>query len=375
MSTPARKISFQGGGDFADDVRTKVNLYIAQPGVKETAFRELHRKAAIIVAWVVCSYAALLFLPHSLAQVLLCGASLVLAQAAVQFNIMHDGNHGAFSKNKRANYLAGLALDIAGGFSPYWQMKHNVSHHGYPNVVDYDDDIDQPPFARFAYAQPWRRWYRWQHWYIWPVYGLMLFRWLTVGDLLTLARGRVGPFELRQLSIQQRLQLTVTKLLAIGWQLALPLTLNWSWHGGLLVLAVYACLTWALSCLITIVFQLAHCVDETLFVTPEDADENGKMSSYWMVGQVLATQDFCPDNQYVRWYVGGLNYQIEHHLFQHLPHTLYPAIAPIVQEMCYRHGVKYTVQTSLRATLGSHFRHLRNMAQPPAHESLGTTTS
>src|SRR3954464_4565569 len=114
MATTVRKISFRGGGDFADDVRSRVNAHLARPGQMEAAYRGLHRKAAIIVAWVVCSYTALLFLPQSVLQVVLCGASLVLATAALEFNVMHDGNHGSFSTNKRANFLAGLALDAYG---------------------------------------------------------------------------------------------------------------------------------------------------------------------------------------------------------------------------------------------------------------------
>lgn len=197
MAAPLR-IRFTEGGPFAKELNSRVNAYLNQPGVKEKGFSKLHRKAMFIIAWVTCSYLTLLLLPHGPMQIGLCGASLVLAMAAMQFNVMHDGNHNAFSDNSRVNKMAGFSLDVAGGYSEHWQKKHNVTHHGYTNIDGHDDDIDQPPFARFSATQPWLPWYKWQHLYLWPVYGLMLFRWLTLGDFFTAFHGYIMQVKLKK---------------------------------------------------------------------------------------------------------------------------------------------------------------------------------
>lgn len=363
MTTPT-KIRFNEVGPFRTALNARVNALLDQPGVMEWGYRKLHRKAVIITAWVIGSYLCLLLLPHGPMQIVLCGASLMAAMVALQFNVMHDGNHNAFSKRPWLNRLAGWSLEIVGGYSQHWQGKHNVTHHGYTNIDGWDHDIDQPPFARLTRTQEWREWYRWQHLYLWPLYGMMLFRWLTLGDFFTAITGRILNFKLKRSWRQTMPRLVPTKLLAWGWQLALPLYLNWSWHKAIVVVVVYICLMWTLSCFIVVVFQLAHCVDETQFLSPADADENGLMPEEWMIGQVKATADFCPNNRFIRWFTGGLNYQIEHHLFASKPHTLYPAIAKIVQQVCAEYGVTYVCHSTFWSALAAHQRHLRNMGQP-----------
>ena len=73
--------------------------------------------------------------------------------------------------------------------------------------------------------------------------------------------------------------------------------------------------------------------------------------------------NFCPRNPLLTWMLGGLNFQIEHHLFPRVPHTHYPRIAEIVRRNCALHGIRYTSQPSLRAALGSHYRHLRTLGR------------
>lgn len=364
MAEPTR-IRFREIGPFKRALNARVMELKNDPQVMKRAYRQLHRKALVIATWVAASYLALLLLPHSALQIVLCGASLVASMALLQFNVMHDGNHGAFSRRPFVNKLAGWSLDIVGGYSQHWQGKHNVTHHGYTNIDGWDDDIEQPPFARLAGTQKWRPWHRWQHWYLWPLYGLMLFRWLTIGDFITAVRGHIMHFRLKKSWWQTIPRLVPTKLLAWGWQLALPLSLNWSWSGAEVVMGIYVCLTWTLSCLIVIVFQLAHCGDESQFFSPADADADGFMPEEWMIGQVRSTADFCPDNPLVHWCLGGLNFQIEHHLFAELPHTLYPQVALAVREVCEEFGIPYVCYPTITSAVGAHFRHLHEMARPP----------
>ena len=362
MPRPTARAKFAGsGGEFKKDLDAAVEAYLARPGVETLGYRRLHRKAAFIGAWAVGSYVVLMVAAHSWWQVVVSGVSLVLALATAMFNISHDGNHGGFSKNRRVNRLAGFVLDLAGGSSFIWKFKHNQAHHTYPNVVGYDDDIDAPPLARFASSQEYRPWYRWQHLYLWPLYGLMIFRWQFWGDFESFIRGRIGCYTF-ECGVREVGVLLGGKVLFFSWALALPLALHWSWQGALVILLVFMGLNWAFSFILTLTFQLAHCVDETMF-TSAAAARSGRFPNTWAKHQVLTTSDFCPNNWFITWFLGGLNYQVVHHLFPHIPHVHYPAIAAMVRRQCGRHGIPYNCQPTLRAAIRSHHRHLRNMGR------------
>ncbi len=360
------KVTFDGGGAFWNELKAKVNSYLAQPGVEKSGLRRLHRKAAIIVVWAVGSYLALLLFAHNWWQVVVFGASLVLALNAAAFSIMHDGNHGAFSKSKRINRMAGFVLEILGGSSFTWKVKHNLAHHTYPNVDGLDEDIDLPPLARVASTQKWQRWHTAQHIYLWFLYGLVTLRWQLSGDLGHLFRGRISHYELKGFNASEIAAFAGGKMLFFGWAVALPLALHWSWHGALMVLIVYLGLSWVFSFVMTSTFQLAHCVDEAMFTSPEDADGRGKLPNTWAVHQVLTTSDFCPENRPITWFLGGLNYQVEHHLFPRVTHVHYPVVARMVREACQRHNVMYLCQPTLRTALKSHYRHLKDMGRRPS---------
>jgi len=113
------------------------------------------------------------------------------------------------------------------------------------------------------------------------------------------------------------------------------------------------------SFLMAVVFQLAHAVQEAMFLSPEDMRETKHVRA---VHEVESTVDFCQKNRALTWLIGGLNYQIEHHLFPRLPHTIYPDIAPIVRRNAEKHGVRYTAHPTLRAALRLHYHHCEGWA-------------
>jgi linoleoyl-CoA desaturase len=251
----------------------------------------------------------------------------------------------------------GWTADALLGFSSYvWRVKHNVAHHTYTNVVGYDDDIDQTPFLRLAPAQEPKPWYRLQWLYVWPLYSLMVLRWQTGGDLAALVRGRIGRSALHRPRRWDLAGLIGGKAVFVGWALVVPLLVYPWW----VVLAGYAGFTMAVSLVAATTFQLAHSVEGADTATP---DEVASASRPWAVHQVETTVDFCPRNPVLTWLLGGLNFQIEHHLFPRVQHIHYAHIAAIVQRNCARHRIRYTSQPSLRAALRAHARHLRAMGR------------
>ena len=353
----AQKVAFASGGSFFRDTRREVEAYLADRRTRRRGLIELYAKAPLGLGLMAASWALLLFAPHSLLVGVPLLAGMVLATMIIAFSVQHDANHGSYTRSRRVNHLIGLSADGLLGFSSYaWRVKHNVAHHTYTNVAGYDDDIAQTPLARFAPAQTVRPWYRFQHYYVWPLYMFMGLRWQTVGDIATFVRGRVGSSTLRFPRGWDLAGLLGGKAFFVTWALVLPLLVYPWW----VVLAGYVAFVMVTSLIMATTFQLAHCVEEAEFTSPAELDAEPRA---WAVHEVETTVNFCPRNPVLTWLLGGLNFQIEHHLFPRVPHTHYPAIARIVQANCARHGVRYTSQPSLRAALRSHFAHLRVMGR------------
>ena len=365
MNAATPKLAFDNGGAFIEETRRDVEQYLALGRTRIKGALSLYAKAPIALALTVVSWCVLMFTRPGPALAALCLVGLVAGSMLTAFCVQHDANHGAYFKRRRWNHLVGWSADSLLGFSSYaWRVKHNVAHHTYTNVDGYDADATQTPLARFTAAQPARRWYRFQQYYIWPMYMLMGLRWQTVGDLTAFARGSIGESRLRVPRGWNLAGLLAGKAFFIGWAIVIPLLVYPWW----VVAAAYVGFGMITSLIMAVTFQLAHCVEEA---SSASADELRRDRRIWAVHEVETTVDFCPRNPVLTWMLGGLNFQIEHHLFPRVPHTHYPKIAEIVRRNCAKHGVRYSSHPSLGGALRSHFLHLRAMGQlglPPEIE-------
>ena len=350
-------MSFDNGGEFIRETRREVELYLQSRWTRVRGYLQLYAKTAVAFGLMVASWVTLIFLSPGIWLGLLCLVGLAAGATLTAFCVQHDANHGAYFTKRRYNHLMGWTADALLGFSSYaWRVKHNVAHHTYTNVDDYDDDISQVPFARFMPQQKARPWYRLQHYYIWPLYTLMVLRWQTAGDVAAFARGRIGRSPLRVPKRWDLVGLVVGKAIFIGWALVVPM-LVYPWWG---VLGAYLVFAMIMGLITATTFQLAHCVEEADFASVEELSGPKRI---WAVHEVETTVDFCPRNPVLTWMLGGLNYQIEHHLFPRVPHTHYARIAEIVKRNSEKYGVRYTTQPTLWFALRSHFRHLRTMGR------------
>ncbi len=349
---------------FDDDVTVALARLI-RPTTAEIvqARRTLHLKAATIGVVAVSSYWMLVIASVGVAFRVLSAVVLVFAVTAIATGVMHDANHGAFSRSKRVNRVVGYTLDLLGGSSWLWRVKHNTLHHANTNVVGADTDIDQAPFARMAPQQQWRRWHRYQHLYLWFLYGIMTLRWFLVGDFVALARNRVGTQTLPARGRgRQVVGLFAGKAVHLGWAIIIPLALHPWWA----VLAVYLAVSWSVGVLLAVVFQLAHCVEQAEFVTSND-HVRGRHFADHQLRTTLDVRCRVPGvRRVVRFMMGGLDYQIEHHLAPALPHTIYPQLARRVRAECDARGLPYQCHNSLTAALQSHARWLKHMGTPPS---------
>jgi linoleoyl-CoA desaturase len=367
-TAPAR-MRFRGKGDFRTLLDERAHAVLADERFMRRAYRNLWTKTACVLVTVLASYLYLLFAASSAAEVVAASIVLGLAAAGIGFVIMHDANHGGYSKSRRVNAIASHSLDLIGGSSYMWRAKH-LAHHTFTNVAEHDPDIDALPFARFDPTQQLRPWHRYQHVYAWALYAFVTLRWQLVSDFVQLRRGRVGrsPFpspDRRQLAV-----LFAGKAFFVAWAVIVPLLL----HPPLIVIATFLLVSAVASLWLTMVTQLAHCAEETDHVDPAVKAVEGTYEQAWHVHQVETTVDFAHSNRLLAWYVGGLNFQIEHHLFPRLPHTAYQRLAPIVRQVAHETGVRYDAHRTLRDAIASHQRWLREMGSRPT-EGARTTVA
>jgi len=374
MRSTSPRVRFPRDGGFHVALKDRAAAHFAAMGRARWGGRSMHAKTALILGWFAGSYALLLLWGGTSAWLALAlTLSVSLATAGIGFSVMHDANHGAYSRSSRVNRTWGLTLDLVGASSYLWRFKHNVHHHTYANVDGMDADIDAEPFLRLAPSQPLRAFHRHQHVYAWLLYGVLAVKWWFVDDVLDVVRGRIGgrlPFPRprgRELAA-----LVAGKAVFLGWAVVVPTIVFRSGWAPLLFLV--GALT--LGVVLSTVFQLAHAVPETEFQAARDGER--RMPTGWAEHQVRATVDFARTNRLLGWYVGGLNFQVVHHLFPDVCHLHYPALARIVEATCVAHGVPYRAQPTLRAAIGAHYRHLRALGRPgPAatlHVALASAT-
>ena len=262
--------------------------------------------------------------------------------------IGHDAIHGAYSQRAWVNRLLSAAFDVMGANSYIWRYTHNIAHHSYTNIDGFDLDIDYDPVLRISPATPRRRAHRLQMIYAFALYSLAAVHWTYAKDFLYFRRREIGPYrDLRHPRAQWAL-LIGSKAVVFGYLVILPCVLlkpAW-WQFAIGYFTVYCSAGLALA----LVFQLAHAVEGPRFV----AAAGSRVDDSFMAHQLLTTVDFACDNRLLGWYVGGLNFQVEHHLFPQICSVHYPALRPIVKAVAARHGLPHLEFPSLRAALASH---------------------
>jgi linoleoyl-CoA desaturase len=234
----------------------------------------------------------------------------------------------------------------------------------YVNVAHHDTDIDIGVFGRLSPQQPWHAPYRWQQWYLWPLYGLMGIKWHFFDDFRDVIISRMGENRFPRPHGRELALFVGGKLVFLTLAFGIPLLLHSFWT----VVLFYVITVAVLGVVLSVVFQLAHAVEEARFPSPEPG--TGRIEQPWAVHQAGSTVDFARGNRLVSWLVGGLNFQIEHHLFPTLCHVNYPAIATVVEDACREYGVPYKANPGFSAAVASHFRWLKEMGAAPADQPV-----
>ncbi|MFI5219555.1 MAG: fatty acid desaturase family protein [Bacteroidia bacterium] len=341
---------------FHSELRKRINQYFEKTGKRATGNFSIKLKAAILMLGFAFVYTHLVFFtPVAWLAILEC---IVLGglTAAVGFNIMHDGGHGSFSRYKWVNKMAGLSLNFLGANIFMWNTKHNIVHHTYTNIEGVDDDLNARPFLRLCSSQKRFKMHRYQHLYFGFVYGLLYLYWVFFTDYKKYFTQKVGSMPIQKMKPWDHISFWSFKLFYIFVFVLVPIyTVGFgAWLTGFLIFGVFAGLV------LSIVFQLAHTVEETQFPV---ATVTNTIEDEWAIHQLKTTANFATRNKVISWLVGGLNFQIEHHLFPKISHVHYPAISKIIKKACEDYGFPYIEYPKMREAVASHVAHLYQLGR------------
>lgn len=350
---PSQTIRFNTANrQFYMELKKRVDGYFKENNISKTGNLNMYIKTVFMLLAYFVPYTLLVsgYFENKLIWWLLA-AIMGFSMAGIGLCIMHDAIHGSFSKSKKVNDLLGLTISIIGGHPINWRIQHNVLHHSFTNVHNHDDDIVPPGFMRFEpHAE--RKWiHRFQFIYAWLFYGLLTISWSTTKDFNQLNRyNRKGLLKSLQTTYSKELiKLLIAKTIYYTYML-LPYFLvkemtflNW--------LTGYLTLHYLAGFVLSLIFQPAHVVQETTFPVP---DSEGKLENDWAVHQMYTTMNFANRDKIFSWLIGGLNFQVEHHLFPTICHVHYPKIADIVKKTAEEFKIPYNSRKTFIGALWSH---------------------
>ena len=349
----ARRLRFTEHRDFQKTLNERVNTYLRENGILGRDVPAMYLKTAVALAWWLGAY-LLLLLGHfsTPVNIALC-LVWALAIASVGFNVMHDSNHGGYSNNPRINKLFSLSAEMLGMSGFRWRTKHNVWHHTYTNIAGFDDDVETFGLMRLTPRAAWKPLYRGQAWYYPLVYSFIAFDFILRDFMMVLVGKSDANHIYPKMSAMDQVTFWVGKIFFFTIVFALPMLVFPWWQ----VLIGFTIVMLTVGLVMAVVFQLAHINGDAQFPVPVGSPQH--IENEWAVHQVETTTDFAPHNRLLNFYVGGLNYQIEHHLLPHVCHLNYPRLAPIVKATCEEFGIRYNCYATWREAFAAHVRELR----------------
>lgn len=352
------KIKFNNSNaHFFNTLKSRVDAYFEDKQINPTGNSKLYLKTAILLSILVACYVTLVFFtPENGWLSLFLAAVMGLDMAAIGFNVMHDGGHGSYSSRKWVNDMMSYSLNMLGGSSMFWKQKHNINHHSYTNIEGMDDDIDIKPFIRVHKTQP-RYWFhRFQHIYGLILYGVTYLFWIFLNDFKKYFGGKIADYTpIRKLKVSEHIAFWATKIGYIGLFLVMPI-----FFAGLVnTIIAYLVAVFVCGLTIAVVFQLAHIVEDAPFIDTQG--ESTKIETEWAVHQINTTFNFATRNKTVSWLLGGLNFQVEHHLFPKVSHVHYPQLNKIVKQTCQEFNIAYNEFPTVVAAIKSHLMHLKEI--------------
>jgi linoleoyl-CoA desaturase len=359
------KVTFAAAAaGFSDDVKRRVAEYFAAKNLSPKATPATVVKTIVLLLVTFGAYGLILSNRFTPWQMLGLAVVMGIGTAGIGFGIAHDALHGAYSRRPWLNRILGYSFELAGANGYMWKITHNVIHHTYPNIHGLDEDLEVSPLLRLSPEAVHRPFHRFQHLYAFLAYSTTTLFWVFVKDYKYFLKPDLGPFKGKQHPRSEIVTLIVSKLVYYTYTIVIPLLVLkvawWQFAIGFVAMHLTA------GAILGIVFQLAHVVEDTEHPVPPP---DRQMENAWMIHQMETTSNFAMGNRLLSWYVGGLNHQVEHHLFPKVCSAHYPALSKIVQETAEAHHVPYNHHQTLIEAIASHYRTLKRLGRPMAAAS------
>ncbi len=341
---------------FFPTLQKRVNDYFKDNNITRHANSEMIFKTVVLIAAFVIPVLIVNLVQIPGGAVIFLYSVMGFALAGIGMSVMHDANHGAYSPKQKVNRWLGYSLNMIGGMVFNWKLQHNVLHHTYTNIHGMDDDIADKLVLRFSpHSEP-KKMHRFQFIYVFFFYSILTLYWVLAKDFVQYIQYRkrgVNRFSDKE-NLKYLWSMVFLKLLFVGYTIILPLVLND--YSFSLIISGFLIMCAISGLVLGIVFQLAHSVNEAEYPLP---NSNNVVENDWAIHQMDTTVNFARENKFISWYVGGLNFQVEHHLFPNICHVHYPAISKIVEETAKEFNVQYRCSPTFVDAFRSHLSMLR----------------
>lgn len=345
--------------EFSKTVKQRVDNYFEVNQLSRHANFQMVLKTILLLLLYFGSYALIMSGQLSLNAMWFLTFLMGIGMAGIGFSVSHDALHGAYSSNPHVNRVLGFTFDLMGANGYIWKITHNIIHHTYTNIHGHDEDLEVAEFIRLSPHSEFKPIHRIQHILAFFAYSLATFFWVFIKDYRNFLKSNIGPYNSKKHPLSEWIILFVSKGIYYTYLLVLPfLLLDITWYHLLLG---FVTLHITAGLILGIIFQLAHVVEETDHPTP---NEDNMIDEHWMIHEMVTTNNFARKNKLLCWYVGGLNFQIEHHLFPKVCSIHYPAISHIVEKTANEFGIPYNQHETFFEAVASHYRTLKKFGDP-----------
>ena len=298
----------------------------------------------------------------SLTSRIIFGVFYGIFMSLMMLHTMHDSSHGALGQSEWMWQLGRIAFDfLNGGCMSSWHNQHVIGHHIYTNVFECDPDlpvVETGDPRRLVHRQRQNPLYKWQWLYLPPLYGTLTMK-NRLQDFVNFYNESNGPIRVNPYNIMHWAQMLGSKAVWFGWRIMMPLYL---FHeSGLNVLLPFLAGELTTSYYLAFIFQVSHVSNACSYYN--DQVRRSVIDDEWAVSQVRSSVDYGYDSALCTFFAGALNYQTIHHLLPGISQYHYPALAPLVRNVCAKHGVKFNYLPGFREAWLGHFHHLVTMGK------------
>lgn len=351
---------------FFSTVRSRVDGYFKTNGISKHADGMMIFKSFFFIGGLFLCYGLIISNLFGVYTMLLLSILLGCFIAFNGFNVCHDAIHGSYSSNTKVNKTLGLIFNLIGANAYVWSITHNIVHHTYTNIPGHDEDIEVAPgLVRLSPEDEHKPFMRYQQYYAFLLYGLASISWVLRKDYIKFFQKKIGHYDNSKHTTKEYFNLFFFKALYYTLFIILPLVVLditwWQFLIGFLALHL------AEGLVLGLVFQLAHVVEDTDFPM---TNEDGNIEEAWAIHQMQTTANFARKSWLANFFCGGLNFQIEHHLFPKICHTHYKEISKIVKATAEEYNVPYNDNPTFGDALKSHYQMLKKLGKKEVEREM-----